>query len=508
MSEAAVSEFSVDGDAPATSLPYRVFAGVTWITLAGAGTRLLSLLSAPILTALVLPSEYGVVALVSTLVAFGSTLGVCGADFSYGRFWAGFQDSEHARIERFCWRLATAGTMVVAAAAGIFWWAFFGRWAALSPYLGLIVALGVVLSGVSSMSNVRARYQGAYSRLAASSMVAGALSAIVAVVLAVCWRADAWAILSGALIGIVGGVVVLGTPSIKSLLSVSSLDRYVRRQVLQLGAVGMTMAFAYWVISSADRWFIGLLQNQTEVGVYAFGSSIGTIGIVLNNAVTAAWFPEITVSYEKNEHADAPWRIGHEWARLVSALMLVWMAVASAGGDVICLLAHPRFHDGGRYVPWIAGGVFFYGLSSLANTGSWISREMRPSAYWWMAGALLSLAVNAVLVPQFGAIGAAITNCMTCAFIATGVLWSASRSFALRIPWLRLSVSAALVLAAGLEMTRPWGARPFYSLCLKFPFGLAVSLLVSYASAPDWTRRMSWMLGNGLQSFVSRWLRS
>jgi O-antigen/teichoic acid export membrane protein len=285
------------------------------------------------------------------------------------------------------------------------------------------------------------------------------------------------------------GVIVLGAPRLQTLRLASPLDRHERRRLLELGISGVTTAIMYWVISSSDRWFIGFFRDQNELGLYSFGTNIGMLGLVLNTALTAAWFPEITQSYERHEGASSPETLGHEWARLVSSLLLVWLAVAASGGDIIRLLAHPRFHDSARYVPWVAGGVFFYGVATLAVTGLWISQDLKPTAYWWFAGAILSIGLNIVLVPRWGSTGAAVTACLSYAFIASGILWSAHHLFALRIRWSRLGASAVLVLAVGVFMSLPWHSNAFLSLCLKLPTGAAVSGVVLYASSPDWLRR-------------------
>jgi O-antigen/teichoic acid export membrane protein len=470
-------------------LAHRVLAGVAWITLAGAVGRLFSLFSAPILTALISPSEYGVVALVSTVVSLASTVGLCGVDFSYGRFWAGLQDSEHESIERFCWRFAVASSLVFAASGSILWFTLLAAKIKSSPLLALMVGLGIVLSNATNMANIRARFQGAYWRLAAASIATAGLSALVTIALALCWRPDAWAILTGTWVGMMTGLAVLGTPRLHVLRSALPVDPQQQRKIFEFGFAGMTMAAMYWVTNSSDRWFIGVFRDQTELGLYSFGNNIGMLGLVLNSALTAAWFPEITRSYEGQMEFGAPQTLGREWARLVSTLLLVWLAVASAGGDVIRLLAHPQFHDSTHYVPWIAAGVFFHGVSSLANTGLWVSHKMKRSAYWWLAGASVSIALNMILVPVQGATGAAVTSCASYAFIAGGVLWSAQRSFPLQIPWRRLLASSALVLVASMPMTIPWHPSPLYSLYLKFPVGLVVSAIVLYASSPDWSKR-------------------
>ena len=49
---------------------------------------------------------------------------------------------------------------------------------------------------------------------------------------------------------------------------------------------------------------------------------------------------------------------------MIVALGVVWLAITSAGGDVVRLLADKRFLDAATVVPYIAGAVFFHGVLS------------------------------------------------------------------------------------------------------------------------------------------------
>ncbi len=477
-------------------LATRVFAGAAWITLAGVSGRILSLVAAPFLTSRVAPREYGIVALVSTGISLTSTLSLCGVDMAYGRFWGGSADADLRGIERFSWRFAIGTSVLGSLIAGILWMSYVSARADLSPRLAIVIVPGILLNNIVTMASTRARFRGAYSQLALSNAVTATLSAILSVLFVWSWRADAWSLLLAMWLGLAAGTTLLGAPTLRDLRKASRLPSGETRRVIELGLSGLTTAAMYWVISASDRWFLGIYRNQTEVGLYSFASSIGLIGIVLNTALTATWFPEITRATRSEVDAAARERLGQEWARMVVMLLIVWLAVSSAGGDLIRLIAHPRFHESARYVPWIAGGIFFYGLASLANTGLWLSSDMKPAAFWWLGGGALSAAMNLALVPWGGPLGAAITACSSYAFISAGVLRSGQQSFRLNIPWGRVLGLAAVVLLSAAVMIPPWDLLPAVSLAMKLPVGAVVAAGIVYASSPDWSRRSLALLGH------------
>ena len=107
-------------------------------------------------------------------------------------------------------------------------------------------------------------------------------------------------------------------------------------------------------------------------------------------------------------------------SRLVVLLAIIWLAVAAAGGDIVRWLANERFHAAADYVPYIAGGVFFYGVLRLANAGLLLAKQLNWAAFWWLAGGVVCVLLNLALVPRYGGVGAAVTQSASFGFDLCG----------------------------------------------------------------------------------------
>jgi len=312
---------------------------------------------------------------------------------------------------------------------------------------------------------------------------------ILSIILVLVWRRDAWSLLAGTAGGVAASVAILGLPGTATIRKSSGLTRSRRWEIMRLGLTAMVTAPLFWLMNSADRWFLGLWRGEGELGVYSFAASLGMIGLMLNNGIMLTWFPEMNRAYEADgEGATAS--IGRMWARLVVSLLVVWVAVSAAGGDVLRLLSDPRFHEGARFVPWIAGGAFFYGVALLANTGLFIRKNLTPIAGWWTAGATLNLVLNVILVRGMGAMGSAVAACLGFAMIAAGVTCSSQARIRLPIPWGRLFVASGIALACGAILSFPWAVSPVRSLLVKFPLGVVCAIALTAVVAPDWVRRL------------------
>lgn len=467
------------------SLAKQVIGGTGVITGAGVAARLLAFLTVPILTPLLGPTPYGAVALVGTVTALASVLALLGIDMAYARFYLQEEESIRAAVERFCWRFAVTGSIVIALLAAGGWYWLGARFLDEHRSIALYSVIAIGLSAAVSMMTTRVRLFGNYRRIATAIFVASLVSATVSIGLALLWRTDMWVLLFGGIAASVTTLFVLGLPPSSVFLRPSGLSSSTKRAVVSLGLAGSVTAPMYWVISSSDRWFIAYYGNPVEVGVYAVAASVAMIGLMLNSSLTLTWFPEASRVYGKQAGAALP-ALGRMWARLVGGLAIAWLVVAAAGGDILRLLAAPAFHSGAQYIPWLAGGVFFYGLAGMANTTLFLIAKMRYAAYVWTAGALLSIGLNVVLIPYLGALGAAMVQCTSYALIALGILAISHHLLPLPVPFSRLGIVLAITVSAGVLMAPEWAAHPGSSLALKFPVGILIAGMAFRVIAPDW----------------------
>jgi O-antigen/teichoic acid export membrane protein len=477
-----------DGSKWRSSLAGRVVFGAGLLAAAGVASRLFSFASSPILTRLLGPSPYGVVALVGTVTSFGATAALLGIDLAYGRYFFTADQERAAAVERFCWRFAAVTAVAAAAALGAGW--FFLSGEDLPGDLFLMVTIGTLLPALNVMVTTLHRIRGSYGRIAVSIVVSGGVGALLSILLALFFRPDAWAILLGMAGGLLAGTLVAGLPSLATFTEPSGLSLRSRWEIVQLGLAGVVMAPMLWVINSADRWLIGIWHGQEPLGVYAFALSIGQVGLMLNNGIIIAWFPEMLRVYEGDREAAAD-PIAQAWSKLAIGLMVVWLAVTAGGGDLIRLIAPPTFHRGASYVPWIAAGIFFYGLSALATTGHAIRMRLRPVALWWTAAATANIAMNLLLIGPLGAQGGAIAAAASFALVAVGTMVSAQKRYQLPVPWARLGAATALAAVLGAIMTPAWARYPLLSLALKLPAGALAALALFWLGAPDWVRKIA-----------------
>jgi O-antigen/teichoic acid export membrane protein len=455
------------------------------IALGGVAARLMPLLTAPILTRLLGPSPYAVAALFGTVISLGTVLALGGIDMAYARYYFGGIDADRSEVERLCWRYSIVASLAAAALIGVAWATVLSDKFDIDSGLWSLAAAAIVLGVANTMAMTRLRMRGRYRRVAAARVALGAATALSSVLFAVLWRRDAWALVAGAICGIGVSVAVQGVPPLRELMSRAKLSRQTAWKAISLGLPSMVTALTYWVMVSSDRWMLSFFSGNEVLGVYTFAAAIGSLGLLLNAAITLVWFPEIAKVFEEQGSGSAR-EFGRLWSGLVLLLALVWLFVSAFGVDALRLLSASEFHPGSSFVPWIAGFIFFRGVSSLANTGHWLHQDLRPAAVWSILGVALLVALDLALIPRWGAMAAAIVACSSAAVVAVGIMWSAERRVSVAPPWRALGPVLLLVFLAGILLSREWGGHPLLSATAKVPVFCILSYGFVRAVMPDW----------------------
>jgi O-antigen/teichoic acid export membrane protein len=468
------------------SLAQRLAGGVAILTASNGLVKMLSIVTMPILTSLLSPQAYGVATLVGTVISLVSVFALAGIDVTYARAYHNAQPPNGAVVEHHCWRFAISAALIVATLTATVWWFFYMSSTELDNRLAILLALGIVCSVAHTMAQVRARLAGRYRAMALVIAASGVICPLVSICIAAWWRQDALALLLPMLLGYLIPVLLLGVPSIAALAKPSSLARDEGVALIKIGLAGIVTAPMYWLLSSSDRWFLHYYHGSEVVGVYSIGYSVAIVGMMVNSAVMSVWLPEASREYEQDK-AKAQVTLGRLMSRLVAAMGLIWLMADAAGGDIVRWLADKRFHASAEFVPFIAGGVFFYGTSQLALYGLVLVKQFKWAALWWFVGGLVCTLLNLALVPRYSGVGAAITQSVSFAFISLGILATSQAKYRIRLGWGRLATVMAIILVAGLFLAPPWHATAPFSLLIKLPVGIVMAIIVSWIAAPDWS---------------------
>lgn len=465
------------------SLAHKIFSASFQLTLSRGLVRTLALITMPILTHLLAPSAYGIAATAGTLISLVGVIALAGMDISYMRSFNSDSDGSFEQTEVFIWRFVI-GAGACAAIILMITWPFLSNIFSLPTYLGFILGAGVTFTMANSMAQTRARLHNQYKQLSVAIIAGGVSAAAASLSIAYWWRQDELALLLSMLTGYIITFLFLGPPSISKLRKKSGLTLNERKTIAKIGLAGIITAPAYWLIAASDRWLLLFFENAASVGIYSIGCNVAVMGQMINSAIYSVWTPE-TVKEFNNSPDTAPLRLGKTAELIIYAFACVCLAVVSAGGDAIRLLAAPSFHGAADVVPFIALSIFFHGLNHLASASLLLKKKFHYAMWCWIFGGVFCLGCNFLLIPLMGRNGAALTQLLSMALIAMTLSWLAQRTYPLRIRYTKLLPILLVLFLCGFAMNVPWSVEPLLSLAYKFPVGIVIVLGVVFLRAPQ-----------------------
>jgi len=316
------------------------------------------------------------------------------------------------------------------------------------------------------------------------SLLRSALGLATAVVLAVAGLGVA-GVLCGSVIGYLSSVLLLGRGAWQGSRSATSSPQ-LWRKLLQYG-LPLTATFALeFVVSSSDRFLLGALASLDEVGRYAVSYDLGfQCVIALLMIVNLAAFPLSVRAIEAHGRAGAERQLRQHGTTLLFIALPAVVGIVMLAPNVAQVLIGPEFRSAALTVlPLIAVAALLSGLKAFYFDLSFqLGKVTHIQVGISAAAALLNVALNVWLIPQYGAAGAAGATVVAYA-VGCGLSWGFGH-LGVGVP-LPLAEWSRVVLAAAVMGGALWPIRELRgTLALALQAGLGATVYAITAVACD-----------------------
>ena len=227
----------------------------------------------------------------------------------------------------------------------------------------------------------------------------------------------------------------------------------VLRDALAFGLPRVPHAAAQQVTAVGDKFILPLFVSMANVGVYGMAVSFGLTQKLFLSAFESAWAP---FYYATIREPDAPRVFRTISTYGVAVLALLTACVSAVGRDAMRAMSHgrflapddPRWSDVSVVIGFTGLGVFCQGLYLLSSIGLNITKRTQYYPVATMTAAATNIALNFLLIPRLGIIGAAWANGMAYAVQAVLGYVLSQRFYPIAYEWARLTrVCAAAAIA-------------------------------------------------------------
>ena len=189
------------------------------------------------------------------------------------------------------------------------------------------------------------------------------------------------------------------------------VDLQLLKGMLRYGVKFYISIMAGALIFRADVLIVNRFRGAAEAGVYAVASQFSFLLLMLPGVIATLLFPRVAASQdERGEFAV-------QVTRHTTLVMLVVCLAAAALSFVLPWIYGARFSDATIQLLILLPGIFFMGLESVLVqhfTGTGLPAII---PLFWIITLAFNIGLNLLVVPAFGARGAAATSTLSYALI-------------------------------------------------------------------------------------------
>jgi O-antigen/teichoic acid export membrane protein len=369
---------------------------------------LISLIFTPIITRVLLPSDYGVADYLLTLTSALSTLALVALPQAITTH---FND----RPEDWEWqRQVTGSGVIIALVSGLsFGLLLFsvapvltakvpiiGEYTNLVRLIGLAFSFGIMSSVLvaTAQAALRIRWGMVFSLLSIGFTVVGNLLFIVILRLGVTGMI---------LTPIVTGFAVWAATILlmRGMIGRPSLN--VVKMLLHSGALLLPTMMSGWILQVSDRLILGQFVSATALGHYAIANRMAGLVYVAMAPIYAAWTP-LALANQHQEQAIERYVTVSRY--LITAVLLVGLGIGLFATEILIILTRPAYLPAAPYVGFLAYMHVFSGFGTVLYTGALMGKKLGAVSITVMIGALANIAFNLLLIPRFGIWGATVAT--------------------------------------------------------------------------------------------------
>jgi O-antigen/teichoic acid export membrane protein len=245
-------------------------------------------------------------------------------------------------------------------------------------------------------------------------------------------------------------------------------DRGLLREMNRFGLPLVPSALALWAINFIDRFFVALYKGQAEVGVYSLAVRASSVIVFLMIAFRLAW---PAFAYSIDDDSSARRTYSYVLTYLLFICCWISLALGTLAPWIVKVLAptKPAFHRADEAVGLLAFASTAYAGYTVLAIG--IGRARQTQFNWIVSGAAaaLNVALNFVLIPRYGMMGAAVSTAAAYVALFLGMTLNSQRVYPVPYQWRRvltLSAVAVALTAVGYELR----SLPIaVALCLAYP---------------------------------------
>ena len=406
---------------------------MSFITLAVILSSIVGLVTLPIYTRLIDPTEYGLYALATATLGFLLMFLPMGIATGAFRFYFEYEkkkslDKLYGTSIVFLLLFGSIGAIALVAFSGIISSALGAdELKILLIIIALIIPFQLLVMLFQNMIRIQERII-LYSIALIISAYAGAGAGIALVLLGYSVK--------GILIGnLVASIVVLCFLVIAERKNISfSMDIKTFKRLESFGFPLIFVNVGAWIIQLSDRYMLQYFCGEAIVGLYSVSYTVAmVIGTFFVAPISLVLSPKFLRIWESGERERTLTTIGSVIKLAILAIIPIYLIISIEAKTIIGILATEKYIAGATIVPFVAGASVIYLFVWFQQSPFSLKEKTKLIPFIFGAAALTNVILNVLLIPKFDMMGAAFATLVSYIVLFILLWWKGQRI--LKLPY-------------------------------------------------------------------------
>lgn len=392
--------------------------------IAGIITRFLSVFLVPLYTRIFSPSDYGILSLVLASISLVKIFTVLALDNSAHRWYWDTEDEGDRKRTLSSWLWCQLATSTVAMILIVLFAGPLARAITVQTETAkyfILAALTLPLSVPETVVVNWLRMQRRPWVTVFYTLAINLTNVMLTIILVIKLNAGLTSVFVAQVIAaIMSSAVAIYV--MRGWIGLGSFDWKRLREMLAFAMPLIPAALAFWVVNLSDRYFIQYYRSTHEVGLYAVGSSLAAVTVLITGAFQQAWGP-FALSIHKRPDSRLVYATALNVYLWVTCLISAALTILAP--EALRLLTTDIYVEASDVVGFLSLSYVVVGVSYIASIGTAIAKKNTPTGIAITGAAIINITLNAMLVPWFGKTGAALATLLSQSIVPLYVFYRA-----------------------------------------------------------------------------------
>lgn len=205
----------------------------------------------------------------------------------------------------------------------------------------------------------------------------------------------------------------------------------------------------WWITNVSSRYLVYFMVGAAENGLYAASYKVPTIIVLLSNIFMDAWQVSAVSDMSIKARSRFFTRVFRSYCNLIfsacAGLILLTKLITH-------FLVSDAFYDSWKYIPYLIMSMAFSCFVTFLGSVYMVERKSVLAFLSTAFGAVINVIFNFILIPKYGALGAAFATFFSyfCIFIVR--ILDTSRFIKIKIQIFKFSLSSIILLVQSIVM--------------------------------------------------------